>query len=519
MRGFKSVLGPLGLALILIGGVTYGILYTSGVVAFIPLLAGLILSAISLTLSYREVKTEGLRRSTRFGFHTGVSILFLAAILVFLQTIIGRHSAAIDTTANKRYSLASQTTGILEDLETEIIVTCFYKSAEPARLIAEDLLKEYARTSPLVRYRFIDPDKDPVAARRYEIESYGTIIVESGGREEKITGPSELEITNAILRVTREERKVIYFVTGHGEKGLEATTQKGLGGLKSAIEAENYAARSLFTMRVERIPTDCEILVFAGPAKDIIPAEHQSISAYLEAGGNALLLLDPLAELPLLSEIAEMYGITVNDDIIVDRFGRLLAGNYLTPIVNIYGDHPITKDFRHASSFPQARSITVAENAPAGVTVQPLATTAPQAYAETNTEKLLDGQSRFEGESDIAGPLHIAAVSTRRRASERTGSGTTPEGAASRVVVFGDSDFASNGSLNLSGNKDLVLNTIQWLAEQEDLIAIRPRDALTQPVVISERQGRVVFWLPVIGMPALALVIGLSVSILKRRTA
>ena len=519
MRGLKQVLGPLGLALILIGGVTYGILYTSGAFAFIPLLAGLILSAISLTLSYREAKTEGLRRSARFGFHAGVSIFFLAAILIFLQTIIGRHSAAIDTTANKRYSLASQSAGILEGLETEIILTCFYKSAAQERLFAEDLFKEYARKNPLVRYRFIDPDKDPVIARRYEIESYGTIIVESEGREEKIAEATEPEITNAILRVTREERKAIYFVTGHGEKGLEATAQKGLGELKSAIEAENYAARSLFTMRVERIPTDCEILVLAGPTKDIIPAERESISAYLEAGGNALLLIDPLTELPLLSEIVGMYGITVNDNIIVDRFGRLLAGNYLTPIVNIYGDHPITKDFRHASSFPQARSITVTENAPAGVTVRALATTAPQAYAETNTEKLLEGQSQFEGEFDIAGPLHIAAVSTRRRTGERTGSGTAPDGAASRVVVFGDSDFASNGSLNLLGNRDLILNTIQWLAEQEDLIAIRPRDALTQPVVISERQGRIVFWLPVIGMPALALVIGLSVSILKRRTA
>ncbi len=358
-----------------------------------------------------------------------------------------------------------------------------------------------------------------MAAHRYEIESYGTIVVESGGREEKVTEATELEITNAILRVTREEKKVIYFVTGHGEKGLDDTGQKGLSELKSAIEAENYASRSLFTMRFGRIPADCEILVLAGLAKDIIPSERESILAYLEAGGNALLLLDPLAELPLLGEIVGMYGITVNDDMIVDRFGKLLAGNYLSPIVNIYGDHPITKNFRHASSFPQARSVTVTENAPEGVTVQALATTAPQAYAETNIEKLLEGQSQFEGESDIAGPLHIAAVSTRRRASERTGSGSASEGAASRVVVFGDSDFASNGSLNLSGNRDLVLNTIQWLAEQEDLIAIRPRDSLTQPVVISERQGRVVFWLPVIGMPVLALVIGLSVSILKRRTA
>ncbi|HUV36329.1 MAG TPA: Gldg family protein [Patescibacteria group bacterium] len=519
MRGFKSILGPLGLALILVGGVIYGILYTSGVTAVLPLIAGLILSALSITLSYREAKTEGLRRSARFGIHAGISILFVTAILIFLQTIITRHGATIDTTANKRYSLASQSTRILESLETDITLTCFFKSTSPAKLAAEDLLKEYARITPSVRYRFIDPDKDPVTAHRYEIGSYGTIVVESGGREEKITGSTEPEITNAILRVTREVKKVIYFVTGHGEKSLEDTEPAGLSELKSAFEAENYAARNLLTMRVEHIPEDCEILVFAGPETDIVSTERGTISEYLEGGGDALFLLDPRIELPLLGGIIGAYGISAGDDIIVDRFGRLLAGNYLTPIVNLYGTHAITNGFRHATYFPEARSITIAESPPEGVTVKALATTAPQAYAETNIKKLLEGQSQYEADSDVAGPLHIAAVSTRRATGGMDGSRTPGTETASRIVVFGDSDFASNGNLNLSGNKDLILNTIQWLAEQEDLIAIRPRDTLTQPVVISERQGRVVFWLPVIGIPALALVIGLSVNILKRRTS
>ena len=354
-------------------------------------------------------------------------------------------------------------------------------------------------------------------ARRYDIGSYGTIVIESADVEEKITETSEQAFTNAILRATRAERKVIYFTTGHGEKDLNDTEAMGLSELKSAIEAESYIASSLFTMRIDRVPEDCEILVFAGPEKDILPVEREFISQYLASGGDALLLLDPLTELPRLLEIAGEYGITAGNDIIVDRFGRMLAGNYLTPIVNLYGDHAIVRGFRHASYFPQARSITIAANPPEDITVEPLATTAPQAYAETNFEKLLEGQSQFEGKSDIAGPLHIAAVSTRPALGDGPPGGDT--GRMSRVVIFGDSDFASNGSLNMSGNKDLALNTIQWLAEQEELIAIRPRDALTQPVVISERQGRVVFWLPVIGMPVLALVIGLSITILKRRPA
>lgn len=518
MRRLKSILGPLGFVLILVGGVAYGILYTSGAYAILPLLAGLIISAISLTLSYREKRTEGFRRSARYGFHTGVSILFLAAILIFVQTIIGRHGAAIDTTANRRHSLAPQSIDILDDLTNEVTLTCFFKSTAPEKLLAEDLLTEYARLNPLVRYRFIDPDTDPATARRYGIERYGTVVVSGAEREETISEVTESQITNAILRVSRGTRTVIYVVTGHGEKGLDDTGDKGLSELKAAIEAENYIVRPLFTMRVERIPADCGILIFAGPAGDIAPAERASIGTYLAAGGDALLLLDPLAELPLLGGIAEEYGITVNDDMIVDRFAKLVAGNYLTPIINIYGDHPITANFRHATSFMQTRSLTVVEDAPDGVTALALATTVPQAYAETNIEKLLEGQSQFEGESDTAGPLHIAAVATRT--GPGGGSGTVSGGGAmSRVVVFGDSDFAANKGINLMGNRDLILNTIQWLAAQEDLITIRPRDPLTQPVVISERQGRIVFWLPVIGMPALSLALGLAISVRKRRSA
>lgn len=522
MNGIRKILGAFGLALILIGGVMYGILYTSGIIAFLPLLAGLILSAVSLMLSYREARSEGLRRSARFGIHTGVSILFLAAILIFLQAILARHGASVDTTLNKRLSLAPQTKQILNGLTSEIIFTCFYKATTPEKLAVEDLLKEYARYSPRVRYRFIDPDRDPVVARRYKIKPpvYGTIVVESEGLEEKITDSTEERITNAIVRATRKEKKVVYFVTGHGEKGLDDTESPGYSALKAAIEEENYAVRELFLMRMERIPADCNVLVFAGPKSDILSHERDIVADYLSSGGKALFLLEPLTDIDFLREIVKGYGITVGDDMVVDRFGRLLAGNYLTPVVNQYGDHPITKGFRNdASYYPQTRSVSIVENPAEGVTAEILGSTSPQAYAETNTEKLLEGASQYEDESDIAGPVTIAAVSTRRiQATRENDAGSTTNG-TSRIAVFGDSDFASNGYFNMPRNRDMILNTIGWLAEQEDLISIRPRDALTQPVVLSERQGRIVFWLPIIGMPALVLVIGLTASILRRRAA
>jgi ABC-type uncharacterized transport system involved in gliding motility auxiliary subunit len=500
----------LGLVLVVVGAALYGIFYTTGLIAIVPLAAGLALTAYALISSYRRLKTEGLRRSARFGVHAGVSILFLAAILIFLQTIIARHGASFDSTANKRYSLAPQTVSILDGLTSDVILTCFFKATSPEKLAAEDLLKEYARIGPRISYRVIDPDRDPVTARRYDIKppGYGTIVVESGGVEEAITQTTEESLTNAILRVTREEKKVVCFTAGHGEREIGESAETGFSKLTEAIEAENYAARRLYTAQTERIPADCDVLVIAGPRTDFLPAERGIIAAYLKTGGDALILLDPLTEIPVVREIVRRYGIIARDDIIVDRFGRALAGNPLTSVVNRYGDHAITKGFALTSYYQQARSLSIADTLADGVTVERLATTAPQAFGETSVDALFEGASRFDAASDNAGPLHVAAVSTLLHGE--------PGGRTSRMVVFGDSDFASNASIDLSGNRDLILNTVNWLAEQEDLITIRPRDALTQPVVLSLRQGRIVFWLPVIGLPLLVLVLGFTVNLMRR---
>lgn len=518
MELLKKIIGPVGFVLILIGGVMYGIFYTSGPWAFIPLLMGLLCTIITVTMALRSSRSEASRRSTRFGLNAGASIVFLAAIFVFLQAFSSRHSARIDTTTNRRFSLSGQTTSILAGLDRDIHLTCFFKETTTGKKELEDLLEEYSSVSSYIIYEFIDPDKDPVSARRYEIKSYGTIVIESGGLQEKIFEISEDEITNTILKVTRTERKRIYFVTGHGEKSIEGTDPEGINKLKEAILSENYEISEILTLREEEIPRDCEILVVAAAEKDMFPSEGEAIGRYLEEGGTLLVLLEPILELPVLYGIVDRYGIEIGDDVVIDRFGRVLAGNFLTPVVNKYAEHPITKGFAHASFFPQARSIGADENPPEGVTVEIVASTGESAYAETNIDAILEeGKTQFEGEQDLAGPIGLAAVATLP--VDTLGMRITPaRSSRSRVVVFGDSDFASNSYLDLGGNRDLILNTISWLAEEEDLIAIRPKDSLTQPVMLTARQGRIVFWLPVIFMPAAIGAVGVAVAVRKRRS-
>lgn len=518
MELLKKLMGPIGLALILVGGVMFGIFYTSGAWAVLPLLLGLLCTITAVTLNLRSSRSEASRRSTRLGLNAGMSIVFLAAILIFFQTFSSRYHARFDTTSNKRFSLAPQTSRILEGLEREVRFTCFFKETTTGKKELEDLLEEYRNLSSLVIYEFIDPDKDPVAARRHEIQSYGTIVVESGGLQEKINEVSEDEITNAVLKVTRTEKKKIYFVTGHGEKSIEDTDSEGIDKLKEEILAENYEVEELLAMKEEEIPGDCEILVIPAAEKDLFPSERAVIGRYLSEGGTLLVLLEPILDLPELYGLINRYGIAIGDDVVIDRFGRVLAGNFLTPVVNQYADHPITKGFALASLFPQARSLSAMDEPEGDAKVQIIASTGESAYAETDIDAILEeGKTQFEGEKDLAGPVGLVAVAAMQ---VDTAAVREPRrrGVNSRIVVFGDSDFASNSYLDLGGNRDLIMNTIGWLAEEEDLIAIRPKTSLSQPVMLTALQGRIVFWLPVVFLPAAAGAIGIAVAVRRKRS-
>ena len=515
MERFVKFLGPAGLVLTLVGGVTYGILSSSGWKALLPLVAGLVLVAAAAVVGWRNARSEGALRTARSGVNAAVAILALAAILVFLQTIVSRHSPRWDTTANKRFSLSAQTVRILDRLPRDVIFTCFFKEGAAGRQELSDQLRAFSAESPRIKYTFVDPDRDPVVARRYGLTRYNTIVVESGGSQEKIFDITEEKITNAILKVTRERRKTVYALTGHGERSLDDAAEGGLAQLKAAIAAESYDIKPLFLLR-DTIPPDCSVLVIPGPEKDLFPPELRAIERYLAGGGNVLLLVDPMTEVPRLDTLAASYGIGITNTVIVDRFGKLLAGNYLTPVVNAYGRHPIAENFRMASFFPQARALSILPGKPAGTEVTMLASTGESAYAESDLAAVLKGKTQFDASVDRSGPVEVALVASKNPEPPAGGAAEKPRG--SRMVVFGDCDFTTNANLALSGNKDLILNTIGWLAEESDLISIRARNPVSQPVILSMRQGRVVFWLPVVGLPAAFLLAGFLVVYHRRRS-
>ncbi|MGH7357763.1 MAG: Gldg family protein, partial [Candidatus Rokuibacteriota bacterium] len=250
-----------------------------------------------------------------------------------------------------------------------------------------------------------------------------------------------------------------------------------------------------------------------GPQRDLLPNELDALAGYVARAGKVLLLVDPFQN-GGLGPVLERWGLTLGSDVIIDinPQGRLAGAGPEVPVVGDYVAHPITREFRFATFFPVARSVSPKEKAPEGVQAQGLARTSGESWAETNQDQIRTGQVKPDP-GEARGPLTIAAVSTvdaKDAPAER-------KDAKARIVLIGDSDFASNGFLNLSGNRDFFLNTLSWLAEEENLIAVRPKEASRpNPVFLTAAQGQVLFLVPVVVVP-LAMIVAGGVVVARRR--
>ena len=444
----------------------------------------------------------------KYGVNVFLITISLLGILVIIGALSVRHNQRFDLTETRRYILSPQSIKILQGLKEQVKVSAFYQNA--TRGGADDLLAQYAYHSRRFTYEVIDPDRYPLKAQRYGIANYGTVVVEYGKRQEKIFALTERALTNTIIRVTKKKKKIVYFLQGHGEHGLDDTERNGYSAIKKAVEDQSYVVKPLLLLRVQGVPHDAALVVIGGPQKDFLPIETRDIKQYVERGGKLLIMADPYTG-PNLMKFLDGYGLHLGDDVIIDKLGRIFGGDYLIPVVSVYEDHPITENFGFSSFFPLVQSITIAQKPPKDIEVSSLAQTGTQSWAEVDREGLEKGEALFEEDQDNGGPLTVAAVATKR--VETTGD----KGERARIVLFGDSDFIANSFFSIlgTGNGDFFLNALSWLVEDEDLIAIRPKPPKISPLMLRPSEARWIFWFAVVILPG--SVAGAGVLILTRR--
>jgi len=462
-----------------------------------------------------------LLSSTTLGF------VAFVGILAFVALIGQRHPLRLDLTEGKRYSISEQSQKVVKALNDEINIKTFYQEADPSRDQTRDLLETYRYYSKKINYQLIDPDREPGLAKHYMIRTYGTLVLEGFGKTQTITTADEESITNAILKLTQEKQRVVYFLTGHGDRDINNFDKDGYSTAKAAIEKENFQVKTLNLLEVPRIPEDAALVVVAGPKKVLMATELEALRQYLGRDGSLILLLEPFSDAGLI-DFLKSYGITVSSDIIVDTMSRVFGASYLIPVITEYSFHKITDGFNVACFFPTARSIDSAENIPASVDMTELASTSPYSWSETEFKFGQPQPPKFDQAKDKKGPINVALVASisnkssedGQKSNEQTGGKTSEAsdpGGQAQILVFGDSDFVSNSYFSLQGNSDFFLNSINYLAQQENLITVERPKTLGTPLTLSRSQSQLLFWVGLLLMPVVVLASGLAVFRLRRK--
>ena len=525
----------IGIILALVGLFVWAIRSVLDPWSITPLALGAILILIYVLMNFNMLVAKLSGRSAKAGFNSAIMVLITLAIICFLQVLLTRHSARFDVTQSGKYTLADQTIQVLKNLKQPVTITYLWNpNIAGDRGKAEDLFKEFRHYSDKLDYRFVDPWKDPADVERFTIGnevSLNSSFVECGTKREKVTGVEEGSFTNALIKVTREQAKKVYFLTRHGEKDTEdMSSGKSVSYFKQALEQEAYETENLELAGLTEVPEDCSLLVIAGPQTSLFENEVAAIKDYLRYGGSLILMQDPRTVTGLESLLRESYGIWIRDDIILDNdplsavFGQTQL--VLTIGAASYGSHAATNGIRDIMTvYPQVRSLQKDPALPTGVRVTELVKSSNDSFGETEIDRLFGEKTAANDPAkDHQGPLTMAMAvdwDAEARISDATKeeSGTEPDTTSEekpqgRMIVIGDSDCASNQCIDR--NKNFMLNCVDWLCQEQDLISIRPKEDSGQPLFMSNVQQRIVFWVPVVILPLLVLLIGIMIYMTRR---
>jgi ABC-type uncharacterized transport system involved in gliding motility auxiliary subunit len=489
---------------------------------------GGVLVITGIAANYRQILSSLGKRSTKYAANYVLSIILVIAVVSGLNFLGQRHTKRFDTTSGGRYTLAPQTVQVLKNLGGDVDIKAFFPGGDYAPL--RELLTEYRTISRKVRFDFIDPDKQPDVAKQHDVTAYGsfqnpftgsqlkfgTVIIQYGNRKEKIEKRSEEvqeeDLTNAIIKVGRSEAKKVYFVQGHGEKDPADTEKSGYSEAQKALESQGYGVGTVNLASEGKVPEDAKVLIIPGATTEFFPQEIQFIDDFLKKGNVGLyLLLDPHPA-PSFESFLKAWGVQPDNDLVLDvsGAGRLMGTGPSIPLVLNYESHKITDRFKAMTFFPLTRSIQQAKEVPGGVTVEVLFRSNENSWGETN---LGNREASFDPDRDLKGPLPLTVAATR----EVKPSSEKEPALKARLVVGGTSNYPINAYFPAQGNGNLFLNIVSWLAQDEDLISIRPKPADDRRIVLSQSQLATIRLLTLFVLPGIALIAGIVVVVNRRR--
>ena len=521
-------------------------------------LAPLVLTGVA-TATWLVLVVQQARGKGRFEGRAVGGINAVAASTLFLGICIAAYAfvqawdVSWDLTQEGRRSLAPQTVQVLRTMTSEVQVLCFFIDIDDelvaiARQKTERFLEQCQSYTDLLHVEALDPHIDRVRLEGLNIthaSTQGTVVIRAGGRQKVITlsgGSPRLEerdFTNALINVLRNAEPKAYFLAGHKERGiLDEDEQSGASMFRNLLVGESYAVEThTISLNDPTIPQDCDLLIINNPRGDLHPQELRALEQYLERGGRLFLLYEPWKGVQIGSSgkehlrpwLKERYGIDVGTDIVITDQGDNIWEAELTTVAapfqgidegfmtyrgSFSANHPITRGFDQTMLLLSTRTVSTTDKMPQGVMATGLLRSTPDFWAESDVAKLAETGKARRDEGEAEGPLSLAVAAVALAESD----GQSDDGPrAARLVVTGDADFISNGRLGIPGHLNFALNTVAWLSEFEDLIAIRPSGKADAPIILTVLQQRSVVWVSTLLTVQLIALAGLLVYLLRRR--
>ena len=450
------------------------------------------------------------------------ALALLAAAIALNQWVLD-HPKRWDMTSAGVYSIGPQTQRVLDELPQPVAVTFFYDLRSKEMNDARALLEQYAAQTRRLTVQSFDPALAPAEARRQQVQFAGTAIFESAGRRVVVNGGTEADFTNGLIRVTAQGDQTVCFTDGHveadplslkshdhfegdmgsghshstGGRALVVHERHGLGMASDALKTLGYGVRVVTLVTGPNALAGCTVVVIAGPQQAFVASEVAQLQAYAAAGGRLIALIDPFTDSGLSPLFAD-FGLKLQHRLVLDDQSHYWT-DPATPAVSSYPRHKITRNLP-LSFFPGAASLVPLRTASGGeVRLTPLVQTSDTARSEAIPPDT--------GQPDV-GLQTLAVLATKKlgAADQRA-----------ELVLIGDVDFATNSFFHVLGNGALFLNAMSYLADQQQLIDITPRQYEMPRVQLTNTQMRATFLLSAVLLPVGALALAVFVWWRRRR--
>ena len=447
------------------------------------------------------------------------NVIIVTAILVIIVIFSINHHKRFDLTKDKKFSLDDKSIKVAENLKKEVHAYVFYAKGGNFRDRAKNLLDQYLYHSKKIQVSYLETTKNPLLAKDMELKNPNSLVLKTDKKKEVLTKIGEEETTNALIKVTQDKQVYVGFVAGHGERDIVATDGAGFSTAANSLKDENYKVETVNIASEKGIPDDMELLVICGPKTQYLDTEIEKIREYVDKGKSLMVMLEPSKDEKNVNLIAllKTWGIEVKDEIVIDQLGMQMFRNPFVAVVpiNFYGKHPIVKNFKLQTFYLLARPLVLIVPPPENTKFAAIASTAPApySYAKAMNKAITEKDIKFVKDKDFPGPVRVAVAGSVENKGKKDEKG---KNISSRVVVYGNVNFACNEFLLKQGNKNIFMNSVSWLTQQEELISIRKAQSKFAPLFLDDKQKAIMRTTVVIILPLVIILTGI-IMLWRRR--